>query len=150
VLVYTFTPASLFLTVAADPIVIENGTFAWEETATLQDINLRVKAGSLVAIVGTVGSGKTSLLSAILGELERHSGRVNTKGTIGYVAQQAWIQNTTLRENITFGNKFDPMKYDKVVDACALKPDMEILPAGDQTEIGEKVCCLEKNVFTRF
>jgi len=55
------------------------------------------------------------------------------------VAQQAWIQNATLRENILFGQPFDPSKYDKVVDSCALKPDLEILPAGDKTEIGEKV-----------
>ena len=75
----------------------------------------------------------------MLGELEKLSGRVNTKGSIGYVAQQAWIQNVTLRDNITFGKKFDPVKYDKVIEACALKPDIQILPAGDQTEIGEKV-----------
>jgi ATP-binding cassette subfamily C (CFTR/MRP) protein 1 len=55
------------------------------------------------------------------------------------VAQQAWIQNATLRDNILFGQLFDPTKYDKVVDCCALKPDLEILPAGDKTEIGEKV-----------
>jgi ATP-binding cassette subfamily C (CFTR/MRP) protein 1 len=61
------------------------------------------------------------------------------KGSIAYVAQQAWIQNATLRDNILFGKPFDPLRYDKVVEACALKPDLEILPAGDKTEIGEKV-----------
>ena len=89
--------------------------------------------------MGTVGSGKSSLLASMLGELEKISGRVNTKGIIGYVAQQAWIQNVSLRDNILFGKKFDRVKYDKVIEACALKPDLDILPAGDQTEIGEKV-----------
>jgi len=89
--------------------------------------------------VGTVGSGKSSLLAAMLGELDRINGRVNTKGSIAYIAQQAWIQNATLRNNIIFGKPFDPTKYDRVVEACALKPDFEILPAGDKTEIGEKV-----------
>ena len=55
------------------------------------------------------------------------------------MAQQAWIQNSTLRDNILFGRPFEPTKYDKVVDTCALKPDLEILPGGDKTEIGEKV-----------
>lgn len=119
--------------------MIEHGTFSWEpETVALRDINLRIKEGSLVAIVGSVGSGKSTLLSAILGELDKHNGRVNTKGTIAYVAQQAWIQNATLRANILFGKVFDPSKYDRVVEACALKTDFEILPAGDRTEIGEK------------
>lgn len=126
-----------YLTV--DPIVIENGTFSWEpETIVLRDIDLRIKEGSLVAIVGVVGCGKSSLLAAILGELDRISGRVNTKGSIAYVAQQAWIQNAPLRDNILFGKPYDPMKYDKVIETCALKPDLGILPAGDKTEIGEK------------
>jgi ATP-binding cassette subfamily C (CFTR/MRP) protein 1 len=67
------------------------------------------------------------------------------KGSIAYVAQQAWIQNATLRDNILFGKPFDPLRYDKVVEACALKPDLEILPAGDKTEIGEKVTDQQAN-----
>ncbi|CAL8118382.1 unnamed protein product [Orchesella dallaii] len=122
-----------------DPIVIDHGTFSWEpDTVVLRDINLRIKPGSLVAIVGSVGSGKSSLLAAMLGELDKVSGRVNTKGSIAYIAQQAWIQNATLRNNILYGKPFDPAKYDRVVEACALKTDFEILPAGDKTEIGEK------------
>lgn len=61
------------------------------------------------------------------------------QGSIAYVSQQAWIQNATVRNNVLFGKPFDPTKYDKVIDACALKPDLEILAAGDKTEIGEKV-----------
>ncbi|CAG7831109.1 unnamed protein product [Allacma fusca] len=122
-----------------DPVVIENGSFSWEEdNVTLKNINLKVKEGSLVAIVGTVGSGKSSLLSAILGEMEKLTGRVNTRGSIAYVAQQAWIQNSTLRDNVLFGRPYEPAKYEKVINSCALRPDLEILPGGDRTEIGEK------------
>ena len=62
------------------------------------------------------------------------------QGSIAYVSQQAWIQNATVKDNILFGAELDQCKYDKVVDACALKSDFEILTGGDMTEIGEKVC----------
>ncbi len=94
--------------------------------------------------MGGVGSGKSTLLSAILGELEKTSGRVNIIGTSAYVSQQAWIQNASVQENILFERPLDPLKYDKVLEACALKPDLEILPAGDKTEIGEKVSSSSK------
>ncbi|CAG7725610.1 unnamed protein product, partial [Allacma fusca] len=119
-------------------IKIEKGTFAWDDSPTLQNINLNVKKGSLVAVVGPVGCGKSSLLSAILGEMEKTSGKVNSIGSIAYVAQQAWIQNATLRDNVLFGRPFNSSLYSNVIQACALKPDLEILPGGDQTEIGEK------------
>ncbi len=61
------------------------------------------------------------------------------QGTLAYVAQQAWIQNATVRDNVLFGRPYDIRKYNKIIEACALKPDFSILPAGDQTEIGEKV-----------
>ncbi|XP_063235809.1 multidrug resistance-associated protein 1-like isoform X7 [Bacillus rossius redtenbacheri] len=122
------------------PIVVENGSFAWgkEEPPVLRNISLAVSQGSLVAVVGTVGSGKSSLVSALLGEMDKLTGRVNTKGSVAYVQQQAWIQNASLRDNITFGRPLDQTLYSRVVEACALKPDLEMLPAGDQTEIGEK------------
>lgn len=85
-----------------------------------------------------MGSGKSSVVSAFLGEMERVSGVVNTNGTIAYVSQQAWIQNATLKDNILFGRPYVKATYDKVVEACALKPDFDMLPAGDMTEIGEK------------
>lgn len=120
------------------PIVIENGTFAWEEEPTLKDINIDVSKNDLTAVVGAVGSGKSSLVSAILGEMDKISGIVNTTGSIAYVPQQAWIQNATVRDNIIFGLEFDKNRYNKVIEACALKPDFEMLADGDQTEIGEK------------
>ncbi|XP_063585006.1 multidrug resistance-associated protein 1-like isoform X1 [Penaeus indicus] len=125
------------------PVVMENGTFAWghgEEDGepVLKGINLRVTEGSLVAVVGTVGAGKSSLLSAILGEMDKQSGRINIKGQVAYASQQAWIQNATLEANITFGQSHEPNWYTSCVQACALQPDFDILPGGDQTEIGEK------------
>ncbi|KAG8225955.1 hypothetical protein J437_LFUL006184, partial [Ladona fulva] len=119
---------------------VENGTFGWGGTddVLLKDINFHVKKGQLVAVVGSVGSGKSSLISALLGEMEKICGRVNTKGTIAYVPQQAWIQNALLKDNILFGKKFDNSSYRNVIKSCALKSDLEMLPAGDQTEIGEK------------
>ncbi|XP_054263384.1 multidrug resistance-associated protein 1 isoform X4 [Macrosteles quadrilineatus] len=126
----------------SDPVVVENGTFSWgteqEQDTVLRNITLRVKQNSLVAIVGTVGSGKSSLLSAILGEMDKITGRVNTKGSIAYVPQQAWIQNATLKDNILFGKSCEPTNYTKVVRACALQQDFDMLPAADMTEIGEK------------
>ncbi|XP_014276421.1 multidrug resistance-associated protein 1 isoform X1 [Halyomorpha halys] len=123
-----------------DPLLMENGTFSWSagEEPILHDLSLRVKPGSLVAVVGAVGSGKSSLLSAFLGEMYKQSGKVNTKGSIAYVPQIAWIQNCTLQDNILFGRNLDRKAYQKVVDACALRQDLDMLPGGDQTEIGEK------------
>ncbi|XP_068238012.1 multidrug resistance-associated protein 1-like isoform X2 [Palaemon carinicauda] len=125
------------------PIVVENGTFAWgheddDAKPVLKGINLSISDGSLVAVVGNVGAGKSSLCSAILGEMERQSGRVNVKGKIAYVSQQAWIQNATLENNILFNQSKENSKYETCIKSCALRADLEMLPAGDQTEIGEK------------
>ena len=122
-----------------EPVKAQNASFTWDSTRdTLQDINMSVQAGSLVAVVGSVGSGKSSLLSALLGEMTRTSGSVNVHGTTAYVPQQAWIQNSTLEGNITFGKRYNRALYDRVVEACALRPDLDMLAAGDQTEIGER------------
>ena len=93
--------------------------------------------------MGQVGAGKSSLIQALLGEMEKHGGNVALRGSVAYVPQQAWIQNTTLKENILFAKYYDDVKYQKTIRACALGPDLEILPGGDETEIGEKVfsCC---------
>ncbi|KZC08998.1 Multidrug resistance-associated protein 1 [Dufourea novaeangliae] len=121
---------------------IENGSFTWDtenvDKPTLRNINLQVNPGQLVAVVGTVGSGKSSLISALLGEMDKISGRVNTMGSIAYVSQQAWIQNASLQENVLFGKPLHKSSYNRIIEACALNPDLKVLPAGDQTEIGEK------------
>lgn len=113
---------------------------------TLRDINCHIESGSLVALVGTVGSGKSSFLSAILGELEPiHDSKVylprpdgRKDGFVSYCSQTPWVVNDTLRGNILFGRQFDPDRYEEVIDACALRDDLAVLPAGDMTEIGER------------
>lgn len=105
---------------------------------TLHRIDLRVKRGSLVGICGGVGSGKSSLLSALLGQMTLLEGNIAVCGGFAYVSQQAWILNDSLKENILFGNSYDPVKYNAVLDACCLLPDIAELPYGDMTEIGER------------
>ncbi|OAQ30094.1 hypothetical protein K457DRAFT_73774, partial [Linnemannia elongata AG-77] len=124
------------------PVVeIKDGVFAWdpeERGPTLTDINLEFKQGKLAAIVGRVGQGKSSLLNAIIGDMYKRQGSVCVYGRMAYVPQQAWILNATVRDNILFGNSFDQARYDLVLTVCGLLPDLEMLPAGDQTEIGER------------
>ncbi|KAI8785114.1 multidrug resistance-associated protein 1 [Biomphalaria glabrata] len=119
---------------------IQNADFAWERNGpvTLQNINLSVTPGQLVAIVGTVGAGKSSLLNALLGEMHTKRGRFNLNSSVAYVPQMAWIQNNSLRENILFGQSYNAETYNRVISACALLPDLDIMPARDRTEIGEK------------
>ncbi|XP_031568469.1 multidrug resistance-associated protein 1-like [Actinia tenebrosa] len=126
--------------VHAQAVHVENGTFSWEQNGqpVLENINLNITSGSLVAVVGQVGCGKSSLLSALLGETEKLDGMVYVKGTTAYVPQQAWIQNATVQENVLFGKMMDTRRYKEVIRACALQPDLKVLPAGDLTEIGEK------------
>ena len=104
----------------------------------LQNISLKVKDKSLTAVVGRVGQGKSSLLSAIIGEMYKLEGSIRVRGRIAYVPQQAWILNATLKDNILFGNAYDPERYRQVLRVCGLEPDLAILPAGDLTEIGER------------
>lgn len=105
---------------------------------TLQDITLSVKKGEMIAVVGRVGAGKSSLVSAVLGEMNKVDGQVTVRGTVAYCAQQPWIMGGTVKQNITFGYRFDPEFYELVLEACALKEDLKLLPQGDATEVGEK------------
>ena len=112
------------------------------EEPQLKEINLEVRTGSLIAVVGQVGSGKSLLLQSILGEMDlTNEGKINIQSKndvkIAYVPQQAWIQNMTLKQNILFDQDFNQAQYDEVLDSCALRPDLEMLTAGDNTEIGE-------------
>ncbi|KAM3862958.1 ATP-binding cassette sub-family C member 2 [Diretmus argenteus] len=117
-----------------------DGAFAWERKAepVLKNVSLDIKPGRLVAVVGAVGSGKSSLISALLGEMHGVKGFVNIQGSVAFVPQQAWIQNATLRDNILFGSPHEGKRFQDVVEACALAPDLELLPGGELTEIGEK------------
>ncbi|XP_065413698.1 ATP-binding cassette sub-family C member 5 isoform X4 [Chrysemys picta bellii] len=101
---------------------------------TLYNIDLEIEKGKLVGICGTVGSGKTSLISAILGQMTLLEGSITVNGNFAYAAQQAWILNATLRDNILFGKEFDEERYNTVLNGCCLRPDLAILPNGDLTE----------------
>jgi ABC-type transport system involved in cytochrome bd biosynthesis fused ATPase/permease subunit len=108
----------------------------------LRDISLRLKKSDVVAVVGKVGSGKTLLLRALLGEvppIDSSSTALSISGTLSYAAQEPFILNTSLRNNVIFGSVFNEDRYEKVIDACCLRPDMQRLgPAGDLTQIGER------------
>jgi len=121
---------------------IMKGNFSWgqESGTVLSNINLSVIKGDLIAIVGHVGSGKSSLLSTMIGDMEKTGldTKVNLVGKISYVPQHAWMQNASLQNNVTFGNIFKEDKYKKILEACALTHDLDMLPNRDQTEIGEK------------
>ncbi|OUM67331.1 hypothetical protein PIROE2DRAFT_40147 [Piromyces sp. E2] len=116
----------------------ENSSLNVTESFRLHDINIQIKRGSLTAIVGTVGSGKSSLVNAIIGEMKREEGKIIHGGSFSYCSQQAWIQNATVRDNILFGKEYHEAMYDKVIDCCCLTHDLEIFQDGDMTEIGER------------
>ena len=105
---------------------------------TLVDLNLRVPHGWLVGVAGAVGSGKSSLLSALVADIPRLQGRVVVKGSMALCTQEPWIQNCSLRDNVLFGCEYEPNWYARVLSACALEADIAMLQAGDLTEIGER------------
>ncbi|XP_041728483.2 multidrug resistance-associated protein 4 [Coregonus clupeaformis] len=109
-----------------------------QDAPSLQNLSLTVKSEQLVAVIGPVGAGKSSLLSAILGEMPHDKGVLKVKGQLTYASQQPWVFPGTIRSNILFGKALHPQKYEKVLRACALKRDMELLPDGDLTVIGDR------------
>uniref|UniRef100_A0A3P8UDT2 Multidrug resistance-associated protein 4 n=1 Tax=Amphiprion percula TaxID=161767 RepID=A0A3P8UDT2_AMPPE len=108
------------------------------EAPTLQNVSFTVRPEQLLAVIGPVGAGKSSLLSAILGELSQESGVVKVKGELTYTSQQPWILPGTIRSNILFGKELNPKKYDRVLRACALKRDLDLLPGGDLALVGDR------------
>ena len=143
-------------------VSIEKASFVWETKENqenlngasvsdkkpfeLKDIELKVGKGQFVAVIGQVGSGKSSLISAILGEMELVESETGAKGTVEvssdqdicYVPQQAWIKNDTFQSNILFGKPLNQESYNEVIRACCLEPDLKQFEGGDLTEIGEK------------
>ncbi|XP_066489432.1 ATP-binding cassette sub-family C member 9 isoform X1 [Tiliqua scincoides] len=136
-------------------IKVTNGYFSWGSgLATLSNIDIRIPAGQMTMIVGQVGCGKSSLLLAILGEMQNLEGKVHwsrvietdssfeasrrNRYSVAYAAQKPWLLNATVEENIIFGSPFNKQRYKTVTDACSLQPDIDLLPFGDQTEIGER------------
>ncbi|XP_022796168.1 multidrug resistance-associated protein 4-like isoform X3 [Stylophora pistillata] len=123
-------------------VTVHNVTCSWSQEridrSTLQDISFKVGMGDLCMVVGPVGSGKSSLLMMLLGELCITDGSLQIKGRIGYVPQQAWIFSGSVRQNIVFGQTFEADRYDNVIKVCCLEKDIDLLPEGDLTLIGEK------------
>ncbi|CAL8358703.1 unnamed protein product [Lota lota] len=132
---------------------ITSGYFTWTDgQPTLCNVDIKIPFGQLTMIVGQVGCGKSSLLLAALGEMQRVSGTVTwnrsmylfysaptrKRGSVAYASQKPWLLNTCLAENITFEMPMIKPRYKAVIDACSLQPDIDILPQGDQTEIGER------------
>jgi len=105
---------------------------------TLQNLNFSVEKGLMVAVIGSVGTGKSSLIQAMLGEMYKTGGSINLNGKIAFHSQQPWVMNRTLRDNITLGKKLDEKRLNEVLAAVALDVDIRTLPAGLDTEIGEK------------
>ncbi|KAG9319523.1 hypothetical protein KVV02_003122 [Mortierella alpina] len=105
----------------------------------LHNVSFIIQRGSLTAVIGRVGEGKSSLVGALLGEMYKYTGSVRACGSLAFVAQSAWILNDTVRNNILFGHEYDKERYLQVIRACALAPDLKMLVHGDKTLIGEKV-----------
>ncbi|SLM36235.1 abc transporter [Lasallia pustulata] len=130
----------------AEAVVVSTSSDGTDSTSTitqvepfkLRGMDFTVGRNELLAVIGGVGSGKSSLLAALAGDMRRTSGQITMGATRAFCPQYAWIQNATVKENILFGKDYDRKWYDEVVDACALRPDLEMLPAGDLTEVGER------------
>ncbi|XP_011697103.1 PREDICTED: multidrug resistance-associated protein 5-like isoform X5 [Wasmannia auropunctata] len=128
-------------TVTDNPLELENLNQPTQEAKyveVLTDVHFGAPKGKLVGICGHVGSGKSSLLLAALGQLRMTKGHILREGTCAYVSQQAWIVNGTFKENILFGEEFDAKRYYHTITICNLKEDLNMLPGGDDTEIGER------------
>ncbi|EQC35361.1 hypothetical protein SDRG_07073 [Saprolegnia diclina VS20] len=140
--------ATSSLAIQQGPSTVEmtDAAFSWAAPATvseappltLQNLTFSLTPGSLTIVVGPVGSGKSSLVSAILGEIHQVGGVRHVIGNISYVNQEAWIQHATLKKNILFHSDCDDDYYNAVLSACQLEPDLAMLPDGDATEIGER------------
>lgn len=133
-----------------EAVCIKNASFFWrkkdaenpraESNFALKDINFGAKVGELTCLVGKVGSGKTSLLKSIVGELPISEGSsyLKVSGSVAYCSQNAWILNSSIKGNILFGKRFNEDFYNKTIDACQLRPDFQTLPNGDETIVGDK------------
>ncbi|KAL0487845.1 ATP-binding cassette, subfamily C [Acrasis kona] len=119
-------------------ITIKNASYAWDRQPFLKDINLVVKKGELVVITGKIGSGKSSLLSALTGEMKLHDGHSSVSAScLAYLNQTPWLQNDTIRSNILFGAPMIEEKYKKVLFSCMLEEDLSNMKQGDLTVVGE-------------
>lgn len=124
---------------------LRNLTAKWNMASsdnTLEDVDLKLEKGKLYAVIGMIGSGKSSLFSTFLKEINIVNGNLDIKGSLSYASQDPWVFGNTVRQNILFGSTFDQEKYNRTVDACCLTDDFTLLPQGDETFVGEKGLCL--------
>ncbi|KAL2038498.1 hypothetical protein N7G274_008837 [Stereocaulon virgatum] len=124
-----------------ESVRVRDATFTWDRNESrrcLEDINFVAHKGELSCIVGRVGSGKSSFLQSILGDIWKIHGEVVVYGRTAYVAQQSWVMNASVKENIVFGHRWDPHFYERTIHACAFTEDLKTLPDGDRTEVGER------------
>ncbi|XP_061402316.1 probable multidrug resistance-associated protein lethal(2)03659 [Musca vetustissima] len=122
-------------------ILINNLTAKWNPEASennLENVTLEFKEKQLIAVIGPVGAGKSTLIQTILGELQPSSGSINVNGTVSYASQEPWLFTGTVRQNILFGLPMDKKRYNLTVKRCALERDFELLPYGDKTIVGER------------
>ncbi|XP_041047617.1 ATP-binding cassette sub-family C member 12 [Carcharodon carcharias] len=137
-------------------VLMENASLSWDNTngngepteastekdglgsMTLRNVSFCLEKGSLLGVCGNVGSGKSSLISALLGQMNLHNGTVAINGSFAFVSQQAWIFHGNVRENILFGKMYDEERYKKVIGVCGLEQDLAMFPFGDLTEIGDR------------
>ena len=135
---------------------VKNGSFNWNDphyyklfekkemgpelknAYILKKINLKISKGEFVAVIGKVGSGKSSLILALMDEMVRHQGYVKKNGRMAYISQEAFLQNDTIENNIVFGKEYDAEKLKDVISICEMNPDLDILPGREKTEIGER------------
>ena len=124
-----------------EAVILRDASFTWdrnEDKKCLKKITFTARKGELSCIVGRVGAGKSSFLGSILGDIWKTEGKVVVRGSVAYVAQQSWVMNASVKENIIFGHRWDPHFYELTVKACALSDDFKTLPDGDKTEVGER------------
>ncbi|XP_051158018.1 ATP-binding cassette subfamily C member 4-like [Leptopilina boulardi] len=122
-------------------VKLDNVTAKWEpgqSENTLEKINLELETGKLYMVIGMVGAGKSSLLSAILKEIALTEGSIRVKGGLSYAGQESWVFGSSVRQNILFGQAYDRQRYQRVVKACALLRDFKQFPQGDQTVVGDR------------
>ncbi|XP_032238396.2 ATP-binding cassette sub-family C member 4 isoform X2 [Nematostella vectensis] len=122
-------------------VFVKKASATWNKEIaipTLDGLSFDVPSGCLLGVIGAVGSGKSSLLNAILGELPLSEGSIRVQGRVAYASQQAWVYNSTLRHNILFGKEYDEHRYNDVIKACTLDKDFELLSEGDETLVGER------------
>ncbi|XP_049514076.1 ATP-binding cassette sub-family C member 3 [Dermacentor silvarum] len=134
-------PCFLETKAAKGEVFIEKCDFSWDpdkQSFGLRGISVEIEPGSLVGVVGFVGSGKSSLLAAILGDMMRTRGWLDVGGKVAYASQTPSIYNMSVRDNILFGLRLEPLRYLTVLKACELQADLASFPAGDLTEVGEK------------